>query len=382
MEVLSQKSTDVVQEAATVEEVETWMSPIVTYPNNGTLPVDGATARKNRMKAPMYMLRDGVLFKKSFTAPLLRCVGPVEVETIVMEVHEGTCGMHSGFRTVVGKIMRLGYFWPSMYRDTKEIIKACASCQRHAPKIHMSAHELIHVTSAWPFYKWAIDLVGPFPDGKHLVVAIDFFTKWVEAKPLKSTTGKQIVNFVWEKIVCHFGIPHEIVSDNSKQFAHDPFRSWCDGLNIKQTFSSVAHPQANGQVKVTNKDIVAGIRARLDTDMKVQFNDESNIISLKENLDLLEERRDAAAIREASNKQKIAKYYNQRVKERAFRPGDFVWHNNNAIRVENTVKLGPNWESPYVIADALGNRAYNLKTHDGKFVPRIWYATNLKKFYV
>ncbi|XP_071709058.1 uncharacterized protein [Rutidosis leptorrhynchoides] len=127
VEVLSQKSTDVVQEAATVEEVKTWMSPIVTYLKSGTLPVDGAMARKIRMKAPMYVLRDGVLFKKSFTAPLLRCVGPSEAGTIVKEVHEGTCGMHLGFRTVVGKIMQLGYFWPSMYRDTKEIIKACAS---------------------------------------------------------------------------------------------------------------------------------------------------------------------------------------------------------------------------------------------------------------
>ncbi|XP_071718340.1 uncharacterized protein [Rutidosis leptorrhynchoides] len=71
VEVLSQKFTDVVQ-AATVEEVETWMSPIITYLKNGTLPVDGATTRKIRMKAPMYMLRDGVLFKKSFTTLLLR----------------------------------------------------------------------------------------------------------------------------------------------------------------------------------------------------------------------------------------------------------------------------------------------------------------------
>ncbi|XP_071695314.1 uncharacterized protein [Rutidosis leptorrhynchoides] len=119
VEVLSQKSTDVVQEAAPVEEVETWMSPIVTYLKTGTLPVDGSMARKIRMKAPMYLLRDGVLFKKSFTAPLLRRVSPSEVETIIREVHEGTCGMHAGFRTVVGKIMRRGYFWPSMYRDTK-----------------------------------------------------------------------------------------------------------------------------------------------------------------------------------------------------------------------------------------------------------------------
>ncbi|XP_071727570.1 uncharacterized protein [Rutidosis leptorrhynchoides] len=146
----------------------------------------------------------------------------------------------------------------------------------------------------------------------------------------------------------------------------------------------------HGHVEVTNRDIVAGIRARLDTDRKeisvptqrvLEFNDESNVINLKENLDLLEDRREIAAIREASNKRKIAKYYNQRVKERTFRPEDYVWRNNNAIRFEDIGKLGPNWEGPYVIVEALGNRAYNLKTHDGKFVPHTWHATNLKKFY-
>ncbi|XP_071741325.1 uncharacterized protein [Rutidosis leptorrhynchoides] len=119
VEVLSQKSTDVVQEVAPVEEVETWMSPIIAYLKSGMLPTDRATTRKICMKAPLYMLREGVLFKTSFTAPLLRCVGPNEAETIVREVHEGTCGMHAGFGTVVGKIMRLGYFWPTIYRDTK-----------------------------------------------------------------------------------------------------------------------------------------------------------------------------------------------------------------------------------------------------------------------
>ncbi|XP_071687581.1 uncharacterized protein [Rutidosis leptorrhynchoides] len=133
VEVLSQKSTDVVQEVAPIDEVDTWMSPIIMYLKHGTLPIDGVAARKIRMKAPSYTLRDGIMFKKSFTALLLRCVGPNEAETIIREVHEGTCGMHAGFRTVMGKIMRLGYFWQSMYRDTEEIIKAFASCQRHTP---------------------------------------------------------------------------------------------------------------------------------------------------------------------------------------------------------------------------------------------------------
>ncbi|XP_071694950.1 uncharacterized protein [Rutidosis leptorrhynchoides] len=372
----------ITQEVAPVEEVDTWISPIILYLKHGTLPVDRVAARKIRMKAPSYTLKDGVLFKKSFTEPLLRCIGPNEAETIIREVHEGTCGMHAGFRTVVGKIMRLGYYWPSMYRDTEVVVKACASCQRHAPQIHMPPHELIPVTSAWPFYKWAINLVGAFSDGKHLVVAIDFFTKWVEAKPLKSITGKQIVNFVWEEIVCRFGIPHEIGSGVG----------WTQigkaGLMSSRKSCGLFQTTPKGSNRETPFSLVYGSEAVIPAEIAVptqrvlEFNDESNIVNLKENLDLLEERHEITAIREASNKQKISKYYNQRVKDSSFRPGDYVWRNNNASWVEDTGKLGPKWEGPCVVVDALGNGAYNLKTHDGKFVPRIWNATNLKKFYV
>ncbi|XP_071727548.1 uncharacterized protein [Rutidosis leptorrhynchoides] len=103
VEVFDQKSTDMAQVAAPVEEVNTWMNPIVNYLKDGMLPSDSVTAKKICMKAPMYVIRDGVLHKKSFLGPLLHCVGPQEAETVIREVHEGTCGMHSGFRTIVGK---------------------------------------------------------------------------------------------------------------------------------------------------------------------------------------------------------------------------------------------------------------------------------------
>lgn len=95
------------------------------------------------------------------------------------------------------------------------------------------------------------------------MVAIDYFTKWVEVEPLATITGRNIVRFVWRNIVCHFGILQIIISDNGKQFADDPFKSWCAELNIKQKFTSVAHPQANGQVEVTNRTILHGLKTRL-----------------------------------------------------------------------------------------------------------------------
>ncbi|XP_071699831.1 uncharacterized protein [Rutidosis leptorrhynchoides] len=199
--------------------------------------------------------------------------------------------------------MRLGYYLLSMYRDVAEVIRKCQSCQLHAPVSKAPRYPMIPVASPWSFCKWAIDIVEPFPAGpwgvKFLVVAIDYFTKWVEAKPLKTI--------------------------------------------------SVAHPQANGQCEVTNRDIVLGIKARLGlcrrgwidelpnvlwvhrttpkgatnetpfslvygseaiipaeinvpTMRIASFDESSNSEELRENLHLVEERREMAAIKEAINK--------------------------------------------------------------------------------
>ncbi|XP_071714613.1 uncharacterized protein [Rutidosis leptorrhynchoides] len=137
-------------------------------------------------------------------------------------------------------------------------------CQRHAPQIRMPRHDMIPINSPWLFHKWAIDIVGPFPTGpsnvKFLIVAIDYFTKWVEAKAVRTINGVQVQNFVWEYIVCRFGIPRELVSDIGAQIAKDPFKTCCTDLNIIQKFTSVVHPPANGLCEVTNRDIVSDIK--------------------------------------------------------------------------------------------------------------------------
>ncbi|XP_071708783.1 uncharacterized protein [Rutidosis leptorrhynchoides] len=208
----------------------------------------------------------------------------------------------------------------------------CQECQLHALINKAPRHPMIPITSPWPFCKWAIDIVGQFPVGSgstdYLVVAIDFFTKWVEAKPLKKITSKKIRDFLWESIVC--------------------------------SFTSVGHPQGNGQCEVTNRDIFHEIKARLGkqrkgwveqlpkvfwahrtapknstgalislvygsevvlpaeivvpTERTLSFNQDRNARELYTNLDLLEERREMAAARKAIHKQQIARYCDKRVR--------------------------------------------------------------------
>nr|GEU62287.1 reverse transcriptase domain-containing protein [Tanacetum cinerariifolium] len=104
--------------------------------------------------------------------------------------------------------------------------------------------------------------------------------------------------------------------------------------------------------------------------------------ALEINLDLLEERREEAAIRKAKSKAKMEKYYNSKVQNTSFKLGDLVYRNNDASRAEDIGKLGPKWEGPYEVTEVLGKGAYKLRERDGKQLPRTWNISNLKKCYV
>ncbi|KAL0360586.1 UNVERIFIED_CONTAM: hypothetical protein Sradi_3743100 [Sesamum radiatum] len=113
-----------------------------------------------------------------------------------------------------------------------------------------------------------MDIVGPFPlapgQKKFLLVAIDYFTKWVEAEPLARITEGEVMKFIWKNIICRFVLSRELISDNGRQFQGQRIQHWCAGLHIKQRFTSVSHPQANGQLEVTNRILVQGIKKKLD----------------------------------------------------------------------------------------------------------------------
>ncbi|GJV71264.1 reverse transcriptase domain-containing protein [Tanacetum coccineum] len=347
---------------AKVEEEEyCWMTPLVEYLTEGTLPAETKKARAIKIKARQYTMINGVLYRMSFLEPWLRCFGPTQAKYVVKEIHEGSYNMHSGPR-------------------------ACNDCQTHRPVPRNPQQKLTPITSPWPFHKWGIDISGPFPKGqwkvKFLIIAIDYFTKWIEAKP-------------------------------------------CEKLNIKQRFASVKHPQTNGQVERANRSLGEGIKARLgednrnwveevahvlwahrtmiktsngDTSVSLTYGTEAvipveigmpsircakvnqveNDKELLLNLDILEERREKAAVRKARNKAIMAKYYNAKVRSTSFRPGDFVYRSNKASRAKESGKLGPKWEGPYKVVKALGKGAYKLRNGSRDILSRTWNVQDLK----
>ena len=99
---------------------------------------------------------------------------------------------------------------------------------------------------------------------KFLIVGIDYFTKWVEAEALGTIMEKNIKSFILKSIICRFGIPRVLVSDNGKQFDNDSFQDFCSQLGIRNHYSSPAYPQANGQVEVTNRSLLKILKTQLE----------------------------------------------------------------------------------------------------------------------
>ncbi|KAL0373880.1 UNVERIFIED_CONTAM: Gag-Pol polyprotein [Sesamum radiatum] len=113
-----------------------------------------------------------------------------------------------------------------------------------------------------------IDILGPFPPAvaqkKFIVMAVEYFTKWVKAEALANITEKEMINFIWKNIICRFGIPRVLISDNSTQFQEKTITAWCKELKIQQNFTAVGNPQANGQTEVTNRTILQHLKTRLE----------------------------------------------------------------------------------------------------------------------
>ncbi|XP_022851921.1 uncharacterized protein LOC111373597 [Olea europaea var. sylvestris] len=348
-----------------IDHEPSWMDPIVDYISNG------------------------VLFRRSFTLPYLRCLKHSEPLQVMTEVHEGICGNHQGARVLAYKLIRYGYYWPSLKKDATDYVR--------------NNGELIFLG---------------------LSVAVEYFTKWVEAETLATISEPKLKSFIWKSIICRFGIPKVLITDNGRQFDNPQFKNFCANNGIDHRSTSVSHPQSNGLAEVTNQTILRDLRTRigdakgdwpdvlpsilwayrtshktatgempfvlafgleatipievsLPTIRKLKTNRETQTI---EHLDLFEEVREQASLRTASYQNRTAKHFNNKFQTRRFRDGDLVLRKAEAAGHQPR-KLGPTWEGPNEVIRKLKGRTYSLRDTLGKPLPRSWNANNLKIYY-
>ncbi|KAG7557017.1 Ribonuclease H domain [Arabidopsis suecica] len=377
----------------------------------------------------------GADWRRGVSDPYLLCIFGPEVEIVTSEVHEGLCGSHSSGRAMAFKIKRLGYFWPTMISDCIDYAKRCKKCQMHAPLIHQPSEILSSISAPYPFMRWSMDIVGPMHRStrgvQYLLVLTDYFSKWIEAEAYISIQDSVVKTFLWKHIICRYGVPYEIVTDNGPQFISNDFEDFCSAWGIKLSYSTPRYPQGNGQAEASNKTILSNLKKRLNARKggwydelqpvlwayrttprratcetpfslvygmeavvpaelnvpglcrsEAPLNEESNSKLLEDVLDTIDERRDQSLIRLQNYQQLTARYYNSKLKNRPLNVGDFVLRRVfDNTKEEGAGKLGINWEGPYQITEKIRNGVYRLQDLDGNPVQRPWNIINLKKFY-
>ncbi|KAL0367314.1 UNVERIFIED_CONTAM: Ribonuclease HI [Sesamum radiatum] len=162
---------------------ENWRTPIIKWIEEGLLPDNRWEAARLRVRATRFNIHEHILYKKSYTYPLLQCLSTEEGILVLQEIHGGCCGAHAGTRILANKALRAGYFWLTMKQDAIRLVSKCERCQKNSSLIHQLAEPITTMLSPCPFMQWGIDIVGPFPvaasQRKFLLVAIDYFSKWV-----------------------------------------------------------------------------------------------------------------------------------------------------------------------------------------------------------
>jgi hypothetical protein len=201
----------------------------------------------------------GYLFKLGPDQILQRCVREDEVYEILKACHDEPCGGNFVATRTAKNILSTSYYWPTLHKDAKAYVRHCDACQRMGQPTKSEEIPLQPHISLEPFEKWGIDFVGPInpPSNqfKYILVCIDYLTKWVEVEPLKNIQEKRVVEFLYDNIFTRFGVPREIVSDRGAQFTSKLIADLMDLYKIRHRKTTTYHPQANGQVEVTNREL-------------------------------------------------------------------------------------------------------------------------------
>jgi ribonuclease HI len=180
---------------------EDWRIEIISFLQGNCLLDDEVYNKRMEIRTRPYVIIEGELYKYGVCSPLLKCLSRAEGQELMKEIHAGLCGSHIGSRPLLGKVFRQGFYWTKAASDAAVLVQKCENCQRYAryQKQPSSLIQLIQPT--WPLQRWGLDLLGPLPPAqgnlKYAVIAVEYFSKWIEAKPLATITLAAVQKFFW-----------------------------------------------------------------------------------------------------------------------------------------------------------------------------------------
>jgi hypothetical protein len=371
-----------------------------------------------------YTIYNNLLYKKNSkdSKKLYRVIQKDELPALLYMFHNDPTSGHFATEAMFNKIKER-YYWPQYYEDIRKYAESCDACQRRGRSKNNNLLHPIPVHS--PFYQIGIDFVGPLPrtqrGKKYIIVAMDYLTKWPEARAVSEATAEAASQFIYEQIICQHGCPQIILSDRGTHFNNSMIKKLMEKFQINHLLSTPYHPQTNGLVERFNRTLceslarlslknnswdlyiaptlfayrttkhattqiepffmVYGRTARLPIDPPEEKNlnaEEARVIEL---IDDLPEVRNKAKLRIAQSQTRQKDRHDKNIKRpHGFQVGDKVLYFNVVLDHSHSGKFKPKWKGPFVIHQVLPNEAYKLITEGGQVLTTPINGNLLKRY--
>ncbi|GKA96697.1 reverse transcriptase domain-containing protein [Tanacetum coccineum] len=345
-----------------------WFADFANY-HAGNFVVKGMSSQqKNKFFKDVkhYFWDDPYLFKICADQVIRRCVFGQEAHDILMACHNRPTGGHHGANYTAKKVFDAGFYWPTIYRDAHDLVTRCDACQRQGKISQRDEMPQNAIQVCEIFDVWGIDFMGPFPSSrgnKYILVAVDYLSKWVEAKALPTNDARVVCKFL-KSLFARFGTPRAIISDHGENRA-----SWFDKLDdalwafrtafktpigctpYKLVYEKACHlpieleHKAYWALKHCNYDLVTAGDHR-----KVQINE-------------LNELRDQAYENSLIYKEKTKRIHDSKIKNRVFNVGDRVLLFNSRLKIFSG-KLKTRWTGPFTVTQVFPYGTVELSQTD------------------
>lgn len=396
-------------------------SEIYNYLTRNKLPTEIHDERNFKKKMEKYLVKNDRLYRRK-EDKILEIKRRYELEPLFYWMHDNAISGHLATEIMYHKIKER-YYWPKMMKDIEIYVKSCDQCQkRNKPQ---GKNQLHSIKVKAPFYQIGIDIVGPLNrtirNKKYIVTAIDYFTKYVEAKALENANAEEVSTFIFEEIICRHGCPKVILSDRGSHFNNQVIEELMKKFKIKHNFSTPYHPKTNGLVERFNRTLCESL-AKLSEErenwdeyiaptlfayrtsrqsttkidpfyltygrkaiLPIDNDDREMTIEqrIKEIFEDIPEIRNKAKRQIEISQERQKKYHDKKItKEHKFEIGDKVLYYNAAKEKQWSGKLEEKWKGPYYIHEVLMNGSYKLKNEiNGRILKTPVNGELLKKYH-
>ena len=386
---------------------------LFNYLSNQTYPTTLNQIQQHKLNvlSKHYIIKHNLLYKinKNNSNNPIRVLKKTELKPALYMFHNDPTAAHSSKEKMMEKIKKR-FYWPQMFEDIKNYVQLCDSCQKRGRATRI---EPLHpIPIGQPFHCIGIDYVGPLPvsskGNKYIIVAIDYLTKWPEAKPVRHNDAKTTVQFVYEDIICRHGCSGEILTDRDTHFNNQLLHELLQKFEIPHRMSTPYHPQTNGLVERFNRTLIEalartatnhqkdwdrfiapalfayrtnehsvtkispfflvyGREAKLPMD-STEMEEESLLLNhVEKQLDQLPIIRNTVQQNLQKEQQKQKDRHDEKLKKIvSYQIGDLVLYYKAMLDKQWSGKLDPKWKGPYYIHNIIGNGAYKIRELNGK----------------